>query len=75
MENGFMDENVSVMFQTTRQGYGVDVLKLFRSTFTGTLMALTVKHHLTSCAQLAYLNYLECEFLMPSRGAVMKPLP
>lgn len=74
MEMGFMGVNVSVMFQTTTRGYRVGVLKLFGSAFTGTLMILTVKYHLTSNAQLAYLNYLECEFLMPSNGAVMEPL-
>jgi len=38
-----MDENVSVMFQTTAQGYRGDVLKLFGSPFTDTLMVSTVK--------------------------------
>lgn len=75
MEMGFMCVNVSVMFQTTTQGYRVGVLKLFGSTFTATLMILTVKSHLTSSVQLAYLNYLELEFLMLSNGAVMEPLP
>lgn len=75
MEIGFMDENVCVIFQTTVQGNRVGVVKLFGSTFTGTLMVLTVKHHLTSCAQLAYLNHLVCYFLMPSSGAMMEPLP
>lgn len=52
----------------------VGVLKPFGLTFTGTLMILTVKYHLTSTAQSAYVNYLEFEFLMPSNGAVMEPL-
>lgn len=70
MGMGFTGRNVSVMFQTTTQGYRVGVLKQFGSTFTDTLMILMVKYHLTSNAQLAYLNYLECEFLMPSNGAI-----
>lgn len=74
MQMGFMSLNVPVMFQTTTEGYRVGVSKLFGLTFTGTLMILTVKYHLTSTAQSAYVNYLEFEFLMPSNGAVMEPL-
>lgn len=58
----------------TTQIQRVGVLKLFGLTFTGTLMILTVKYHLTSSAQLGCVNYLECELLMPSNGAVMEPL-
>lgn len=38
-------------------------------------MFVTGKYHLTSRAQLACLNYLESDFLMPSIGAIMEPLP
>lgn len=75
MEMGFMVVNVSVMFQTTTQGYRVGVLKLFGSTFTGTLMILVVKYHLTFSAQLAPLNYLEYKFQMLSNAAVMEQVP
>lgn len=76
MEKGVMDVNVSdVANNNTGVLCWVGVLKLFGLMVTGTLMFVTVKYHLTSCAQLAYLNYLESKFLMPSIGPLMEPLP
>lgn len=75
MEMGFMGVIVSVMFKTTTPGYRVGVLKPFGSTFTGTLMILLVKHHLTTSTQLACLHYSECEFLMLSNETAMERLP
>ena len=74
MEMGFMGVNLFAMLQTTTRGFRVGVWKLLGSTFTGTLMVLTAKYHLTSSVQLVSLNYLDCEIIMLSNGAVMEPL-